>query len=360
MRKTALVGAALFGVGILMISACSSAPAGTASQAGPAASLDPSKTILSYSQPHTDPFQNAEMEGSMQKFAELGFQTIPATNSDRGASQQITDIQTLINKGAKGLLISVGDADAIVPAIEYANDASVPLVAIDEAPASGRIAMIVRADNVAMGALACDEMGKRVRAGTTVITLDGDPVTANGRDRTNGFNDCMKQKFPDVKLVNVATGWDPAKAATGIETALNQYKNVSGIYNQSDATFFPTILDTLKSQGHLVPVGQEGHITQVSIDASPMAMTAIRNGYLDAAVSQPMTDYIDYGVDYLIRSLKGETFTEGATDHNSTITTYKGNLVDMLPTPVVTKDNVDDPNLWGNKPFAIKAFGADS
>ncbi len=238
----------VIGVGALVLTGCSS----KADSSG-GGDLTPADTTLSYSQPHTDPFQNAEMKGSMERFKELGYATIPATNSDRDASKQFTDIQTLINKGAKGLVISVGDADAIVPAIEYANDHKVPLVAIDEAPASGKIAMIVRADNVQLGALACEEMGKRVKTGSAVITLDGDPVTSNGRDRTNGFNDCMKSKYPGVKLVNIATQWDPAKAAAGIETAMNQYSNVAGIYNQSDATFFPTILDTLKTLGKLTP-----------------------------------------------------------------------------------------------------------
>jgi ABC-type sugar transport system substrate-binding protein len=359
------------GAGALLLAACSGSTTSTNTSAAASAAASgatgtaasgvvPADTPLSYSQPHTDPFQNAEMEGVMQRYAELGYATIPATNSDRDASQQITDIQTLINKGAKGLVISVGDANAIVPAIEAANAAGVPIVAIDESPASGKVAMIVRADNVALGTLACEEMGKRVKAGTVVITLDGDPVTANGRDRTNGFNDCMAAKFPDVQLVNVATGWDPAKAATGIETALNQYDNVSGIYNQSDATFFPTILDTLKTTGHLVPVGDAAHITQVSVDASPMAMKAIRDGYLDAAIAQPMTDYIDMGVDYIVRALNGETFVVGPTDHGSTIVEKNGSLYDLLPTPVVTIDNVEDPKLWGNKPFAVKAFGAAS
>ncbi|WP_181409016.1 sugar ABC transporter substrate-binding protein [Schumannella soli] len=351
MRITAITGVAVLGVGALLLAGCS-----TGAAAG--GDAKPADTQLSYSQPHTDPFQNAENVGSMERFKKLGYATIPATNADRDPAQQITDIQTLINKGAKGLVISVGDADAIVPAIEYANDQNVPIVAIDEAPASGNIAMIVRADNVHMGELACEEMGKRVKAGSAVITLDGDPVTSNGRDRTNGFNDCMKKKYPDVKLVNVATEWDPAKAATGIETALNQYDNIAGIYNQSDATFFPTILDTLKSLGKLKAVGEEGHIVQVSVDASPMAMTAIRDGYLDAAVAQPMTDYIDYGADYLVRAIKGEKFKVGKTDHGSVIEKRKGNLVDLLPTPVVTKDNVEDPELWGNKKFALEAFGA--
>ncbi|WP_022879224.1 sugar ABC transporter substrate-binding protein [Microbacterium sp. B19] len=356
MRTSPITGLALLGAGALLLAGCSGAASTDSGAAG--GDANPADTPLSYSQPHTDPFQNAENVGSMERFAELGYATIPATNADRDAAQQITDIQTLINKGAKGLVISVGDADAIVPAIEYANDSSVPIVAIDEAPASGKIAMIVRADNVKMGELACEEMGKRVAADAVVITLDGDPVTSNGRDRTNGFNDCMKQKYPNVKLVNVATEWDPAKAAAGIETALNQYGNVAGIYNQSDATFFPTILDTLKSAGKLVAAGQPGHIVQVSVDASPMAMTAIRDGWLDAAVAQPMTDYIDYGVDYLTRAIKGETFKTGNTDHGSVVEERNGNLVDLLPTPVVTKDNVEDPNLWGNKQFALDAFGA--
>lgn len=233
-----------------------------------------------------------------------------------------------------------------------------PIVAIDEAPASGEIAMIVRADNVHMGELACEEMGERVEDDAAVITLDGDPVTSNGRDRTNGFNDCMAEKYPDVTLINVATEWDPAKAASGIETAMNQHDNVAGIYNQSDATFFPTILDTLDSLGKLIPVGEDGHIVQVSVDASPMAMTAIRDGWVDASVAQPMTDYIDYGVDYLTRAIEGETFEAGETDHDSVIEERGGNLVDLLATPVVTAENVDDPDMWGNQEFALEAFGA--
>ncbi len=191
MRTSPITGLALLGAGALLLAGC----AGGASGDAGSGSGEPADTPLSYSQPHTDPFQNAENVGSMERFAELGYATIPATNADRDAAQQITDIQTLINKGAKGLVISVGDADAIVPAIEYANDSSVPIVAIDEAPASGKIAMIVRADNVQMGELACEEMGKRVAADAVVVTLDGDPVTSNGRDRTNGFNDCMASKY---------------------------------------------------------------------------------------------------------------------------------------------------------------------
>lgn len=311
---------------------------------------------LGYSQPHTDPFQNAEQKGVIRRFKAEGFDYLPATNANRDAAQQITDIRTLINRGAKGLVISVGDADAIVPAIKYANAQRVPIVAIDEAPAGGKIAMIVRADNVALGRKACQAMGKRVTNGQTVLTLDGDPVTSNGRDRTNGFNDCMRRNFPDIKLVHVATQWDTAKAASGLETQFNRNPKIAGVYVQSDATFYPTVVQTMKRIGALHRVGQPGHVTLISVDGSPLALNAIRDGYQDAAIDQPMVGYINYGVKYLVAAIKGQNFQTGPTDHDSQIVDYKGNLADQLPTPVVTADNVDDDGLWGNKPFAKKAF----
>jgi hypothetical protein len=37
----------------------------------------------------------------------------------------------------------------------------------------------------------------------------------------------------------------------------------------------------------------------------------------------------------------GETFEPGPTDHDSTIIDFNGNLMDLLPAPIVTKENVD-------------------
>ena len=54
-------------------------------------------------------------------------------------------------------------------------------------------------------------------------------------------------------------------------------------------------------------------------------------------MAQPLLDYIKYGVHYLTQAIAGKKFKVGKTDHNSTISRYHGNLVDLLPTPVATK-----------------------
>jgi ribose transport system substrate-binding protein len=349
--KTRLIAAAVACSLTLVVAGCST-------QSGTAASGSKASTKLGYSQPATDPYQNAEQKGVIEQYKKLGYGYLPATNAGGNAGQQLTDVETLVNQGVKGIVMSVLDAKAIVPAIQYANDHKVPIVAIDEAPAGGKVAMIVRADNVKLGELACEQMGKDVKSGQSVVTLDGDPTSSNGRDRTNGFNDCMAKKFPDITLHHIATDWDPAKAATGLQTAFNQYSNIGGVYVQSDTTFYPTVIDTMKKAGKYTKVGSSGHVAIVSVDGGPAAMSAIRSGYQDAAVAQPLLDYIKYGVQYVTKSIDGKTFSQGKTDHDSTISKYEGNLVDLLPTPVVTKSNVDSKALWGNQEFAKEAFAS--
>ncbi|MZF90790.1 sugar ABC transporter substrate-binding protein, partial [Streptomyces sp. SID5643] len=70
---------------------------------------------------------------------------------------------------------------------------------------------------------------------------------------------------------------------------------------------------------------------------------------IDATVSQPADAYAKYGMYYIKAAMQGKRFKPGPTDHDSTIVKLpSGILEDQLPAPLVTKDNVDDPKLWGN------------
>ena len=111
----------------------------------------------------------------------------------------------------------------------------------------------------------------------------------------------------------------------------------------------PGILNLLKSSGKLKKVGEEGHIPLISIDGTPFALEKIREGWHDAAVSQPLDLYVKYGVKYLQDAVGGKTFAAGPTDHGSEIVMYNGNPMDLLPSPVITAAEAADPMLWGNQ-----------
>jgi ABC-type sugar transport system substrate-binding protein len=210
--------------------------------------------------------------------------------------------------------------------------------------------MLVRADNVRMGEEACMEMGERLGGEGKVLNVNGDNAVTNGRNRTNGFNDCMAENFPNIEVINEAAGsWRPEDHTRIVQTTLGTVPDLAGIYLQSDAVALSGALAALDQAGKLKKVGEEGHITLLAIDGTPESLEAIREGYLDATISQPIDLYSQYGVQYAQAAVGGVVFEPGPTDHDSTIVQETGGLADELPSPVVTSENVEDPDLWGNK-----------
>ena len=297
----------------------------------------------------TDPFQAIQVDLTVASAKQAGLKTLPVANANGDAAKQITDFHNLIAEGAQGIITVPTDSDAIVPALNYAAGKHVPVVAIDIGPAGGKVNMIVRADNLRMGEDACHLVGKQLVGKGTVLSMMGDQATTNGRDRTTGFAECMKKDFPQIKLIQQPTYWKTDKATAVAQTVVTSTPDLGAIYMQSNSVMLAGVLNVLKSAGKLTEVGAPHHIYLVSIDGTPLALQKIRDGMLDAAISQPLDLYVKYGLFYLQQAVAGQTFQTGPTDHNSHVVDYKGNPMDLLPAPTVTKANASDPMLWGNK-----------
>jgi ABC-type sugar transport system substrate-binding protein len=295
-----------------------------------------------------DPFQVIQADNVMAAGKKAGLKTLPVANANGDPGKQIVDFHNLIAEGAQGILFVARDSQAIVPALDFAASKNVPVVSIDMGPAGGKAAMVVRADNIRMGQDACKLTGQALGGKGVVLSLMGDQATLNGRDRTSGFANCMKADYPGIKLIERPTYWATDKATSIAQTIVTSTPDLGAIYMQSDAVMLAGVLNVLKSAGKLKPVGEPGHIFLVSIDGTPLAMQKIREGQLDAAVSQPLNLYVKWGLFYLQNAVAGKTFAAGPTDHDSRIEMFNGNPMDMLPAPVVTKANVDDPSLWAN------------
>ena len=119
---------------------------------------------------------------------------------------------------------------------------------------------------------------------------------------------------------------------------------------QAGGAFLAPTLQLLKSKNLLVPPTDPKHIFIVSNDGIPQEFKAIREGQIDATVSQPADLYAKWALFYAKAALDGKTFAPGKTDHDSIIVDVGGGrLEDQLAAPLVTKENVDDPGLWGNQ-----------
>ena len=189
----------------------------------------------------------------------MGLKTVPVANANGDAGKQIADIHNLIAEGATGIILVATDSDAIVPALNYAESKHVPIVSTDIGPSGGHTAMIVRADNLRMGADACALIGKKLGGKGTLLSMMGDQATINGRDRTTGFNDCMKANYPGIKVVQQPTYWKSDKATAVAQTVVTSTPDLAAIYMQSDSVMLAGVINVLKSAGKLTKVGDASH-----------------------------------------------------------------------------------------------------
>jgi ABC-type sugar transport system substrate-binding protein len=281
--------------------------------------------------------------------------TIKTTSSGNDITKLNANADTLVAQGAKALVLAPQDTAGIIPELAKLSAKNIPVVTIDTEPDSGKVFMIVRADNKAYGTKSCKYIGDTLKGVGNVVEFEGDLASVNGRDRSTAFAACMKANYPNMKVFAEPTKWDTPTAIGQLNSVLAGNK-IQAIYMQASIYLSATIAD-LKSKGLLKTRGTDGHIVMVSNDGVNAEFKAIQAGQLDATIDQPADLYAKYGLFYAQQALAGKTFTTGPTDHNSTIVTAAdGDLEDQLPAALVTVDGAypgslksTDPSLWGNQ-----------
>ncbi|GGT26325.1 ABC transporter substrate-binding protein [Streptomyces tanashiensis] len=337
--------AATAAVVVVLAGAATACGRGDASGSSTAAA----KPALGIDLPRADSdFWNSYAQYIKQDAASQGLNTLPVSNSQNDVTKLVANVQIFQNTGAKAVVMAPQDTGAIASTLEQLSAKKIPVVSVDTRPDKGDVYMVVRADNKAYGTKACEFLGKQLGGKGKVAELQGALSSINGRDRSEAFAACMKDKFPNIQVIELATDWKGDVASAKLQSTLAAHPDLNGIYMQAGGVFLQPTLALLQQKGLLKPVGQPGHIAIISNDGIPQEFDAIRKGEIDATVSQPADLYAKYALYYAQAGAEGKTFKPGPTDHDSTIIQLPNGLEDQLPAPLVTKENVDDKSLWGN------------
>jgi ribose transport system substrate-binding protein len=341
------------GASLLALSAAAAlAACGSGDSAGSGA------TVVGVDYPRSDTdFWNSYIGYVPRYGGELGL-ALKTTNSQNDVATLTSNVQTLISQGVKGVVMAPQDTAAVAPTLQQLAGKKIPVVSVDTRPDAGEVYMVVRADNRAYGEKACKFLGAKLKGAGEVVMLQGDLASINGRDRTEAFNECMKAKFPNIKVFGEATNWDAATAAQKLQTDLTANPDIKGVYMQSSFALAGT-LQLLRQRGLLVPPDDPKHVFVVSNDGIPEELKNISEGNIDATVSQPADLYAKWALRYVKDAIAGKRYAPGATDHDSTIVQVRpGLLEDQLSAPLVTRDGAtfgdapsvkyDDKSLWGN------------
>ncbi len=345
----AATGAALLAISFTL-SACGSSEPTTAAQPGADAAAAPAGAKVGIDFPRADSdFWNSYNKYVPQMATELGVDLMPPTNSQNDVAKLVANVQALTGQGAKVIVMAPQDTGAIASTLQSLEGRNIPVVTVDTRPDKGKVYMVVRADNKAYGTKACEFLGEKLGGKGKVVQLMGALSSINGRDRAEAFRGCMKDKFPGITVFEEPTEWEGTKAASMLQTRLEQHPDIKGVYMHAGGVHLAPTLQVLKAKGLIVPPEDPKHVFVISNDGIPQEFEAIRKGEIDATVSQPADLYAKYALFYAKAAAEGKTFQPGPTDHDSTIIQLPNGLEDQLPAPLVTKENVDDQAFWGNQ-----------
>ncbi len=245
-----------------------------------------------------NPFFVTLRDGAQAAADELGV-TLVVVDSQDDPATEATNIEDLIAQGVDAILINPTDGDAIVPSIEAANAAGIPVMTIDRSANGGAVVSHIASDNVAGGMMAGMYLCHKLGGTGSVVELEGIAGTSAARDRGAGFNEYMSANCPGVTIVARQTAnFNRAEGLTVFENILQAQPDINGVFAHNDEM----ILGAIEAAN---AAGREG-ITFVGFDAVDDAVTAVRDGALAATIAQQPALMGELGVRTAAAALNGE------------------------------------------------------
>lgn len=224
-----------------------------------------------------NPFFVDLRDGAQEMADELGFELL-VTDAQDSVSTQISDIEDLIQRGVDVLIVNPTDSAAVVPAVMGANDAGIPVIAVDRGVDGGDLAYFIASDNVAGGATAAEYICEQLGGSGNVVELEGIPGVSATNERGQGFNTYMDENCSGVEIVSRQTAnFNRAEGLTVMENVLTAEPDIDAVFAHNDEMALGA-LQAIEASGRDILV--------VGFDATADAVQAVEECRLGATVAQ--------------------------------------------------------------------------
>jgi fructose transport system substrate-binding protein len=260
----------------------------------------------------TNPFFVKMRAGATAEAKKLGAELrYAAGRSSSDNAGQITAIENMVTAGVKGILITVADGKAQVPAIQKARRAGILVIALDTptVPRSATDALFAT-NNFNAGIL----IGKYARAATrgrkvTIAMLDEHAGSSVGALRHNGFLNGFGIKNSDKRIVCTGNGQgQTAPSQTAMENCLQKESGINVVYTINEPSAAGA-WNALKRAGK-----SQNEVTIVSVDGGCAGVRNVRAGIIDATSQQYPLKMAALGVRAVVRFAKTGRKARGYTD----------------------------------------------
>jgi ribose transport system permease protein len=262
-----------------------------------------------------NPFFVQIRQGAEQEAKRLGVD-LTVTDAQNDASQQANQLQNFTSSGLSTIVVNPVDSDAAGPSVRSADQADIPVVAVDRGVNKAEIDALVASDNVEGGRMAARALGEKLGGEGRIVILQGQAGTSASRERGQGFAEGLKE-FPGIEVVaKQPADFDRTKGLDVMTNLLQAHPDVDGVFAENDEM----ALGAAKALGSRA--GKQVQV--VGFDGTPDGLKAVEAGTLYASVAQQPTELGRIAVRNALAAAEGKDLKD---------------LV-KVPVKVVTKENV--------------------
>jgi ribose transport system substrate-binding protein len=242
-----------------------------------------------------NPFFVSMKDGAQKKADELGYKLV-VLDSQNDPAKELANVEDLMVRGAKVLLINPTDSEAVGNAVAIANKAKIPVITLDRGAAKGEVVSHIASDNVAGGKMAGNFIAEKLGDGAKVIQLEGIAGTSAARERGEGFKQAIDAHKFDV-LASQPADFDRTKGLNVMENLLASKGAVQAVFAQNDEM----ALGALRAIG-----AANKKVLVVGFDGTDDGIKAVKGGKLAATVAQQPELIGSLGIETADKVLKGE------------------------------------------------------
>ncbi len=234
-----------------------------------------------------------------KKAAESGIELIAVHPAAYDAAEQIAIIEDFVRQKVDAIIVVAVDSRSIVPAVEEANQAGIPVVAVDKEIWGGEIACTVQTDNVKGAELAAEYIAERLGYRGRVINIQGPQLQQTALHRSGGLHSVL-DRYPDLEVVfEREAGWAVEDGRQATAEALRAHPEAEALFANND----PLLLGALQA---VKEAGKLGQLVMVGFDAIPEVLVLIDKGEVDASVQQFPIKMGEIGVEMALKAIRGE------------------------------------------------------
>ncbi|MEY5006275.1 MAG: hypothetical protein RI969_1363 [Verrucomicrobiota bacterium] len=231
--------------------------------------------------------------------------------------KQFSQVENFIAQKFDAIILNPCELEASTPAVDRIKAAGIPLVLVNQTTKSAGDAYIGSNDFEA-GRIAMEAIARKLNGQGGVLMLHGIMGTSAQLQREAGAKEIFA-KYPGLKLVDHQTAsWDRAKALAITENWIQAHKGkFSAVFAHNDEMAMGALLA-------LERAGLKKDVTVIGIDAIAQALSAVKEGRLDATVFQDAVGQGKGSVDAAILLAKKQPCPKET----------------MIPFQLITRDNL--------------------